>query len=162
MKKFAPLFLALATSAAAQQVTRVPMVLPSVNAYAVYFPAPSPALIPMSMPGSVSVEIAVPLSLPAPRPVPNAITPLSFPGAKNPFPLPTPLIVAQAEVVPALPVVDAVQAVVPARPALNELRDTVIGREPIRVQANKAFDGRRETVREAALPSGRIFKSARR
>lgn len=159
MKKFAPLFLALAaTAASAQQVVRVPLVLPTVNAHAVYFPAPAPALIPMSMPGSVTAEIAVPMILPAKPTGFPVITPLELPGVPSPLPLPTPLIVAQAEVVtPALPIVDAVQAVIPARPALNELRDAVIGREPIRVRANQAFDGRRESSRESSLPSGRIF-----
>lgn len=160
MKNFAPLFLALAATAASAQVTRVPLVLPTVNAHAVYFPAPTPALIPLSMPGSVSAEIAVPLSLPARPSGYPVITPLELPGVKNPLPLPTPILVKAIEletVVPVLPIVDAVEAVKPARPALNELRDTVIGREPIRVRANQAFDGRRETVREASLPSGRIF-----
>lgn len=161
MKNFAPILLVLAaTTASAQQITRVPLVLPTVNAHAVYFPAPSPALIPLSMPGSVTAEIAVPLSLPSKPSGFPVITPLELPGVKNPLPLPTPLIVKAVEVeiaAPALPVVDAVEAVKPARPALNELRDTVIGREPIRVRANQAFDGRRESSRESSLPSGRIF-----
>ncbi len=160
MKNFAPLFLAFTASIASAQVTRVPLVLPTVNAPAVYFPAPAPTLVPMSMPGAVSVEIAVPLSLPARPSGYPVILPLELPSAPSPLPLPTPAIVraAAAPVAPGvLPVVDAIPADVTARPALSELRDTVIGREPIRVRAEQAFDGRREPHHAAELPSGRIF-----
>lgn len=103
---------------------------------------PGTAVIPMSLP-TVDAEIAVPvrvptliersypISLPA-RPVP-ANGQVILPGVPSPLPLPVVIAVAARPAV--------------AIDSLHALRDSAIGREPIRISAGNAFDGRRESAR---------------
>jgi hypothetical protein len=160
-KKFAPIFLALGLSAAAN-AAMIPLKLPTVNGYAVTMPGLS--ILPMSMPGAtyVMAEIAVPtlnalsypvsapMSLPA-RPVPvPVIGRTSLPGVPSPLPLPLPMVTAEVAV--PKPITPAT-----AFNALNEMRDSMQGREPIRVTGAEVFDGRRETKRDVALPADKFF-----
>jgi hypothetical protein len=154
-KVLAPVLLALAGTASAALPEALPLKLPTtvVNTVPLIMPGITLEIIPLGMPGAPSNPG---VNFPAP-----AIKPLPL---KLPTPGAIPVVVAPVS----LPVVEAAVAVQPAAPAkelpivearaLNELRDAVHGREPIRMNADKAFDGRRETgVRAEALPSGRIF-----
>lgn len=105
-----------------------------------------------------------------------------LPGVPSPLPVPLPVVFALAVARRPAPSAEgftvdfsrlddengdaAAPALVPAGPepkplapagALNELRDASQGRVPVRVNAEKAFDGRRETSREIALPHDRFF-----
>lgn len=146
----------------------LPMKLPSVSIGALIS---VPTLFPTQMP-------LTPVSLPS-HPVPM-IVPMRLPGVPSSFPLPMPVALAAYRL--SAPNVDHLAinwsglhgeddalspALIPVEPgpqplppagALNELRDAAAGREPIRVvHPNKAFDGRRETTREVALPADRFF-----
>lgn len=126
-----------------------------------------------------SLPLSAPLSLPAP--IPSIIAPARLPTVPSPLPLPERAILAHARrSAPSTPEhfvldwsfldgddgADAAPALVPVTPgpkplppagAMNELRDLTAGREPIRVESTKIFDGKRESLREIALPHDKFF-----
>ena len=128
---------------------------------------------------ALSLPRTAPMSLPAP--VPSAIHPARLPSVPSSLPLPTRAVLADvrrsapsiiehfvldwsalnggdgAEPAPALVPVDPGPKPLAPAGAMNELRDIAAGREPIRIEVMKIFDGRRETIREIALPYEKFF-----
>lgn len=160
-KTYAPLLLALGlagSSHAAGMSYKFPSTIGNIAPIAM--PGISGVTIqPLSMPGvSISAIVAVPTLNPALYPAPTPISlPMRpapvvgqalLPGVPSPLPLPLPIVVAEL----AKPLSPA-----PAFNDLTGMRDAVQGREPIRVNADKIFDGRRETPRATALPSDKFF-----
>jgi hypothetical protein len=131
-----------------------PLKLPTVHGYAVTMPGIVVHEVPMSMPGaSFSVAAAVPApglavsALPAPA-IRWKATAIERAAAVQPL---APLVPAAA----AAKAPAQVPAPAPAS-ALDELRDSAVGREPIRTVEGAAFDGRR-SARESDLPGARFF-----
>lgn len=149
-KTLAPLLLVLGlTSANAQIISaKLPMKLPTPLGNIVPVIMPGVSIIPMSLP-TVDAEIVTPVRMPTfieapiPMSLPSRPVPVNgriiLPGVPSPLPLPTVIAVAARPQKPAL-----------AFNALNEMRDSAIGREPIRVNAGDVFDGRRESARTDA------------
>lgn len=173
-KNFAPMVLVLGLTSA--NAASIPYKLPTTIGNLVPVALPGSAIIPMSLP-TVNAVIAIPnapISLPA-TPVPSiAIGPARLPGVPSPLPLPAPIALSVRRFAPSAgePFAlnwslldddgEAASALIPSDPgprplspagALNELRDAVSGPEPVRA----AFDGRRETGRELALPHAKFF-----
>lgn len=122
-----------------------PMILPGVSAPALNLPGVNSlnAIATLTPTLNASVLPAPsPISLPS-RPAP-AIEPVRLPSAPSALPVPVP--VKLDDIAPAKTTTES----------LNDLRDTVLGRDPIRMPGN-LFDGRRETMRELELPSNRYL-----
>lgn len=169
MKTFAPILLVLAASANAAN----PLKLPTVHGYAVEMPGA--LILPVNLPGAT---LSGPMSVPVIPilPIVNATI------ATKPLILPAALI-ASVKAAPSVDIPFVIDwspldddgedgdeeagALVTADPgpkkprpssgANSALRDIALGREPIRIAAEKVFDGRRESNRLVALPHAKIF-----
>ena len=178
IRKIAPLLLALGLSGAAKAASPVAIVKVNVTTISTI------VSLPMSFPGALNPSIT-PMSFPGVS-RPTVIAPAKLPGVPSPLPLPVPAALlaknfsapstggsfldwsfldkrdddgdeAAGALVPADP---GPKPMPPAGSALSALRDSIFGREIIRVHAVKPeqlFDGRKETARDAVLPNGKIL-----
>lgn len=171
-KRFSPVLLALGLSASAGAAV-APLKLPTVNGYAVELPGVKSLTVPLQMPGvTVSAPAALPvvaarIAVPALAPTPIALSVVkAAPSTGDHFALDWSLLDGTSggkadkdgeehsgELVP----VDPGPKPMPPAGAHAQLRDATAGRKPIRMAAEKLFDGRRETIREEALPHAKIF-----
>jgi hypothetical protein len=176
MRKLAPLLLALGLSAAAKAAT--PVAIVKINATTIT------TIVPMSFP-TVLIPSITPMSFPGVN-RPTVIAPAKLPGVPSPLPLPVPAaLLAKPFSAPStggsfldwsfldkrdddgeetagalVPADPGPKPMPPAGSALSALRDSIFGREIIRVHAVKPeqlFDGRKETARDAVLPNGKIL-----
>lgn len=173
MRKLAPLLLALGLSAAAKAATPVAIVKINVTTVSTIIP------LPMSFPGVSRPAVILPAQLPgvpSPLPLPTPAVFKPFPAALLVKPFSAPSTggsfldwsfldkrdddegdEAAGALVPADP---GPKPMPPAGSALSALRDSIFGREIIRVHAAKPdllFDGRRETARDVVLPNGKAL-----
>lgn len=145
-KTLAPVLLVLGLSFSAKAAP-APFKLPTTLGNIAPMIMPGVSIIPLSLP-TVNAEIVTPIRVPTfidgslPLSLPSRPVPVNgriiLPGVPSPLPLPTVIAVAARPQRPAI-----------AFNALNEMRDSAIGREPLRVDAAKVFDGRRESARAA-------------
>ena len=124
-----------------------PYSLPGASIGAISLPSALPEIYAEVAILSISAVKTTPAALPTP--IPSVIIAAIVPFVPVALPLPASAIVAHIGRFTPKPEAHAT--------AMNELRDVAVGREPIRVETTNIFDGRRETIRETALPHDKFF-----